>query len=208
MALQNRVTPFGELVATPGRGALMGNRGGRIHDPLTRTLTSRRWASKRWICCQLSFKDRKRTPWSQGYTELFFHDEASALARGHRPCFECRRHEARAYAEAVRRAFGLEQGPGVGWIDRQLHSQRLLDIAERPAVRAGGRSLPDASVIASGGRAFVMRAGRAYPWIGFGWKDQPVALDLLSDVRILTPALSLGALDAGYRPSLLIAPRA
>lgn len=75
-------------------------------------------------------------------------------------------------------------------------------------MRAGGRSLPDASVIASGGRAFVMRAGRAYPWIGFGWKDQPVALDLLSDVRIFTPALSLGALDAGYRPSLLIAPRA
>ena len=91
--LQNRVDPFGELFATPGRGLYMGNRGGRFHTD-DRTLTTRRWVSRQWICCRLEFNNRHRKVWSNGYTELFFLDEPTAFAAGHRPCFECRRKDA------------------------------------------------------------------------------------------------------------------
>ncbi len=91
MPLQNRVLPDGQIVAHSARGAFMGNRGGRFHDPETRTLTTRRWASRQWIICVLDFKHRHREVMGHGYTELFFLDEVTALAAGHRPCFECRR---------------------------------------------------------------------------------------------------------------------
>jgi hypothetical protein len=97
MPLPNRVSPFGELVASPGRGTLMGNRGGRLHDA-QRKLTARRWVNRAWICCRLEFKDRHRDVWSDSYTELFFLDEVTAFAAGHRPCFECRRKDAEQFA--------------------------------------------------------------------------------------------------------------
>jgi hypothetical protein len=99
MPLPNRVWPDGKLMAHPARGLLMGNRGGQIHDPQTRTIR-RQQASRRWICCVPSFKGRRREVMRAGYTELFFLDEVTALAAGHRPCFECRRAEAQAYATA------------------------------------------------------------------------------------------------------------
>src|SRR3954463_13014187 len=105
MALQNRVDPFGEPIATPARGTMFGNRGGRVHRD-DRTLGQRRWASRQWICCVLQFKGRHRAVWRGGYTELFFLDEATALAAGHRPCFECRRRDALAFRAAWARARG------------------------------------------------------------------------------------------------------
>src|SRR5262249_5883937 len=98
MPLQNRVTPFGALVATSARGTIYGNRGGRFHRD-DRTLGTRRWASRQWICCVLSFKGRRHEVWGRRYTALFFVDEVTALAAGHRPCFECRRAAATAFAE-------------------------------------------------------------------------------------------------------------
>ncbi len=98
MPLQNRVDPFGELFADSSRGQLFGNRGGRFHTD-DRTLTQRRWVSRTWICCVLEFKGRQRDVWGRYYTELFFLDEVTALAAGHRPCFECRRKDAAAFAE-------------------------------------------------------------------------------------------------------------
>ena len=95
--LQNRVTPFGDIAAVSARGGMMGNRGGRLHGP-ERRLGRRRWASRAWICCELAFRGRQRVVMGESYTELFFLDEAVALAAGHRPCFECRRREARAVA--------------------------------------------------------------------------------------------------------------
>lgn len=97
MPLQNRVTPFGEFIMTPARGMLMGNRGGRLHDS-GRRLGGRHWASKQWICCRLDFNGRHRAVWGNGYTELFFVDEVTAFAAGHRPCFECRRRDAELFA--------------------------------------------------------------------------------------------------------------
>src|SRR5262245_40798045 len=81
--LQNRVSPFGELCAFCARGLFMGNRGGRFHTE-AKTLRSRRWASRQWICCVLDFKGRRRDVWGRFYTELFFLDEPTALAAGHR----------------------------------------------------------------------------------------------------------------------------
>src|SRR5438067_5654207 len=98
MPMQNRITPLGEIVAVPFRGLFMGNRGGRLHRD-DRSLSGRRWVSRAWICCVLEFKGRHRAVWGDSYTELFFLDEPTALAAGHRPCFECRRRDAMRFAE-------------------------------------------------------------------------------------------------------------
>ena len=112
MPLASRVDPFGNLFASPARGLLMGNRGGRIHED-ERRLGRRRWASRAWICCRLDFKGRRRRVWGDSYTELFFLDEVTALAAGHRPCFECRRRDAEAFARAIAPAVagGWPEGP-------------------------------------------------------------------------------------------------
>src|ERR1700676_5726196 len=107
MPLQNRVTPFGELVAVPARGTLFGNRGGRFHTD-AKTLTARRWASRQWICCVLDFNGRQRDVWGRYYTELFFLDEPTALAAGHRPCFQCRHKAWDAFLTALSK--GIESG--------------------------------------------------------------------------------------------------
>jgi hypothetical protein len=110
MPLQNRVTPYAELIASPARGTMMGNRGGRLHDA-KRRLTARRWTSKQWICCKLEFNDRHRSVWGDSYTELFFLDEVTALAAGHRPCFECRRKDAETFATLFSGAGSLSARP-------------------------------------------------------------------------------------------------
>src|SRR5437764_7371423 len=97
MPLQNRVTPFGDIVAIPQKGMFTGNRG-IIHDPATRTLLKRRWATKAWLSCVCEFKGRRRDVMARrSWTGLFFLDEAAALAAGHRPCFFCRRAAAGAF---------------------------------------------------------------------------------------------------------------
>src|SRR5271167_1181290 len=118
--LQNRVDPFGDFHATVARGTVMGNRGGRLHRD-DRTLGTRRWTSKRWIVCRCEFRGRRRDVWGNGYTELFFLDESTALAAGHRPCFECRRDAAKAFLAAF---------PGAPThadaMDEVLHGERLI----------------------------------------------------------------------------------
>src|SRR5437763_9447263 len=124
MPLQNRVTPFGEIVAIPQRGMFTGNRG-IIHDPATRTLLNRRWASRAWLVCLCEYKDRWRPVMGRrSWTELFFLDEAVALAAGHRPCFFCRRQA----AEAFRNAWALGRArkvPLAAEMDSVLHAERL-----------------------------------------------------------------------------------
>src|ERR1700752_1111584 len=130
MPLQNRVNPFGDLSAAPARGTFMGNRGGRFHTD-AKTLTARRWASRQWICCVLDFKGRQRDVWGRYYTELFFLDEATALAAGHRPCFECRRKDAETFAGAWQQAFKLRQPLRADAMDLVLHGERLNGRAKR-----------------------------------------------------------------------------
>ena len=146
MPLQNRVSPFGELFAAPARGLFMGNRGGRFHTD-AKTLTARRWASRQWICCVLDFKGRQRDVWGRYYTELFFLDEPTALAAGHRPCFECRRKDAELFAELWRRAHRLRTRPRAGEMDKVLHDERLSGRAKR-LHRQPIDALPDGAFIA------------------------------------------------------------
>src|SRR6185369_9702157 len=145
MALQNRVDPFGELIATPARGMFFGNRGGRFHRD-DRTLGQRRWASRQWICCVLDFKGRRHDVWGQGFTDLFFLDEVTALAAGHRPCFECRRADAKEFAEkwAEGKGGGIPRAPEM---DVVLQSERL-DGREKRTHEMRIDDLPDGAFVA------------------------------------------------------------
>jgi hypothetical protein len=197
MPLQNRVNPFGELFATPARGALFGNRGGRFHTD-AKTLTARRWASRQWICCVLAFKSRQRDVWGRFYTELFFLDEPTALAAGHRPCFECRRKDAEAFAEAWRKARRLRTRPYADEMDDVLHRERLHGRAKRTH-RRNIDTLPDGAFVALDGAAFAVRGNALLRWTPQGYdarnrRPRGIAVDVLS------PPAILAALSAGYRP--------
>lgn len=196
MPLQNRVTPFGELVAEGARGMLMGNRGGRFHEPASRMLARRRWASKQWICCVLDFKDRAREVWRSGYTELFFLDEITALAAGHRPCCECRREAARAFRMAVAAA-RPGSPPSLDELDARLHAERLDGRAKR-LHRIAIADLPDGAMIALAGEGFALRDGRMLPWSVGGYG--PPRPRLSAEADVLTPPTALAALRGGYVP--------
>ncbi len=197
MPLQNRVSPFGELLAVPARGTLFGNRGGRFHTD-ARTLTVRRWVSRRWICCVLEFKGRHRDVWGRFYTELFFLDEPTALAAGHRPCFECRRKDAEVFAESWRKAARLGVRPLADRMDEVLHRERLSGRAKR-AHRRAVDALPDGAFIAREGEPFAIRGDALLSWTPHGYAGrEPRPRGLTVDV--LTPPAILAALSAGYRP--------
>jgi hypothetical protein len=197
--LQNRVTPFGEIVAISQRGMFTGNRG-IIHDPRTRTLLSRRWTTKAWIACALEYKGARRDVMSRrSWTELFFLDEATALAAGHRPCFFCRR----AAAEAFRSAWTIGNGgdrPSAAAMDEVLHRERLANGRKRPhALPAPVGRLPDGAMVAIGTACYVIADGRALEWTAGGYRE---SANTLSDAELLTPPSTVRALSAGYRPIL------
>src|SRR5271166_6736465 len=193
MPLQNRVSPFGELFVAPGRGLLFGNRGGRFHTD-AKTLTARRWASRQWICCVLDFKGRRRDVWGRFYTELFFLDEPTALAAGHRPCFECRREAAKAFLAA----FPNSSGFGADAMDDVLHRERLTD-GQKRLWRSPLGALPEGAMIVLEGRAHAVRGGRPAPWSFKGY-GEPLTLPTAFEVDVLTPPSTVAALSAGYRP--------
>jgi hypothetical protein len=197
MPLQNRVTPFGELIAVPARGTLFGNRGGRFHTD-AKTLTARRWASRQWICCVLDFKGRQRDVWGRFYTELFFLDEPTALAAGHRPCFECRRKDAEAFAAYWRAARQLRRRPYAFEMDEVLHRERLRGRAKRTH-RRNVDALPDGAFVALDGAVFAVRGKALLRWTPQGYgarKKRPQG----AAVDVLTPPAILAVLSAGYRP--------
>ena len=137
MPRRNRVTPFGEIVATPERGTFFGNRG-VLHDPEGRI--RRAWQVKRWLLCLLEFKGRRRSVMTPGnYTELFFLDEATGLAAGHRPCAECRRGRFLAFRDLW--PSGRLSAPD---LDDQLHAERLNPTARNAASRRTWTTSPTA----------------------------------------------------------------
>jgi hypothetical protein len=197
MPLQNRVDPFGELFADSARGTFMGNRGGRFHTQ-ARTLTARRWASRQWICCVLAFKGRQRDVWGRFYTELFFLDEPTALAAGHRPCFECRRRDAEVFAETWRKARRRRQRPRAADMDRVLHRERLQGRAKRRQRRSVD-GLPDGAFIELNGAAFAVRGDTLLRWTPDGYRER-IPRPRGSMVDVLTPPAILKVLALGYQP--------
>jgi hypothetical protein len=197
MPLQNRVDPFGELFATAARGLFMGNRGGRIHTD-DKKLTRRRWASRQWICCVLEFKGRQRDVWGRYYTELFFLDEVTALAAGHRPCFECRRKDAEDFAERWQEVFRLGARPRAPEMDTILQAERLNGRAKRTHGREIDE-LPDGAMIAWNGGAWAVRGDELLHWTPTGY-DRRQRRPRGINVDALTPPAILAVLKAGYAP--------
>lgn len=198
--LPNRVLADGRLVASHTRGTLMGNRGGRFHDPETQTVTKRvPWVNKQWISCVLQFKDRHRTVWTQGYTELFFLDEATALSAGHRPCFECRRKDAKAFQLAL---FGAcadqevwESPPKVASMDALLHQARTSnEVRYRPVDQ-----LPIGAMFEIDREFFAITPVGTKRWTLAGY-EEITDFDSATQVRLVTPAPIVAALAKGYAP--------
>jgi len=201
MALQNRVTPEGDIVATPARGFMLGNRGGCIHDG-ARRLTRRRWASRQWIVCRLEFKGRHRQVMTPGrYTELFFLDEATALAAGHRPCFECRREAALQFAELWGKCRGQTHRAAATAMDQVLHAERLREDAGKQTFRSEIKGLPDGAMVCWDGEPHLVWAGRLLAWSFAGYGIR-VPVPERARAEVLTPAATCGVLLAGYRPSV------
>jgi hypothetical protein len=198
MPLQNRVTPTGDIITTPYRGLFTGNRG-IIHDPATKTLT-RRWASPAWLTCVCEFRGRRRQVMGgRSWTELFFLDEATAFAAGHRPCFFCRRDDANRFRAA------WEEGNGVRNLrardmDAVLHRERLDDRAKRlhPLPVRWSR-LPDGAMVQDGPASLLVLQGRALLWSPAGYRQSQ---GITGDALLLTPPSTLRALSTGYRPIL------
>ena len=199
MPLQNRVTPSGDIIADPHRGLFTGNRG-IIHDPATKTLLTRRWASPAWLVCLCEFRGRRRQVMDgRSWTELFFLDEPTAFAAGHRPCFYCRRDDANRFRAA------WEQGNGVAAvlardIDAVLHRERLdrgkkrLHLLPLPIEK-----LPDGAMVQAGGAYFLIAQGRALQWSMAGYREFGQEIE---SAMLLTPPSTLRAMQAGYRPVL------
>ncbi len=208
MPLQNRIDPFGAIHAVNARGLMTGNRG-VIHDPSTKSLLKRRWTTKAWIVCDLVHpRGVKREPMGRnapsggaGWTELFFLDEVTALAAGHRPCFYCRREAAKRYATAFADAFGMA-APKVTAIDARLHAERIAAGAPPRELSEGEvRALPDGAMVSMGSRAFAIRDGKLLPWSFGGYSDVPsVCRSLPAPAFLVTPPTTVAALEAGYRP--------
>ena len=200
MPLQNRVTPAGEIVADPGRGLMMGNRG-CLHGP-GRQLGVSRWRSPAWICCVLDWQGRQRDPMPPGrWTALFFLDEATALSAGHRPCAFCRRPDFLGFAEAWRQARRLARRPAAREMDAVLHRERVGPGRRQLTHRAPVGELPDGVMIRAGRDAGLWLAGRLWPW-SFGGYGAPATGRVPGTVEVLTPPSTVAAIAAGYRPLL------
>ncbi|MDE3024267.1 MAG: hypothetical protein KGI93_01725 [Acidobacteriota bacterium] len=182
MTLQNRVTPLGEIVATPERGLVYGNRG-CLHDAGRRI--RRQFQGTRWIACRLEFRGRHRAdPMQPGrYTGLFFLDEATAFAAGHRPCAECRREDYNRFMEIVgeRRA---------GDVDERLHAERL-----GPRRQARIDELPDGAFVLVEGEPWLVLGRELLRWTPGGYAGRRAHA---GRAPVVTPATSVEALRAGW----------
>ena len=174
---------------------MFGNRGGKFHRD-DRTLGARRWASRQWICCVLSFKGRQRDVWGRYYTELFFLDEVTALAAGHRPCFECRRAAANSFAEKWAQQKGSDF-PYVDEMDRVLQAERVNGRTKRTHAMMFG-TLPEGAVVAVDDVPHAVRGSRLLRWSDAGYSEK-IARPR-GTATVLTPPSIVAVLAAGYRP--------
>lgn len=203
MPLQNRVTPFGEITAVAARGTFMGNRG-IIHNPVSRTLEKRRWQHKAWICCVLEYKDWQHPIMGPGaYTELFFLDEATALAAGHRPCALCRRDAFNAFKKAFGAATdchepGSIKAPGM---DQVIHTERVTRNRQKVTYRSKICELPSGVFVAINNQPILLHDLHLLPWSPSGYEN-PVKHSAGLAVDVLTPRTIVATIREGYRPDI------
>ncbi|MGA2998617.1 hypothetical protein [Bradyrhizobium sp.] len=198
MPLQNRVLPTGEIVAIPSRGMFVGNRG-IIHSPATKTLLRKRWSTDAWLTCVLEFRGRRRKVMErQSWTELFFLDEATAFAAGHRPCFYCRRVDANRFRAS------WEKGNRVSDVlapemDAALHRERFASVKKLHPLPRPLEKLPDGTMVQAGEASFLIAQGKALKWSPSGYR---AVKGEITDAKLLTPPSTVRAFSAGYRPVL------
>jgi hypothetical protein len=195
MALQNRVTPLGELIASPARGLVYGNRG-CLHDESGRI--RRRYATKRWIACRLEFKGWQRGPLLQPglFTELFFLDEATAFAAGHRPCALCRREDYLRFSAIWR---GLHPGQiGADAMDAQLHAERLDPLTRAHRLEeAELNELPDGAFVLHESEPRLVLGRRLLTWTPAGY-TAPRPRDEGAHAQLITPPSLVAVLRTGW----------
>jgi hypothetical protein len=197
MPLQNRVTPLGELIADPARGLVYGNRG-CLHDRAGRIL--RRYNGKRWIACRLKFRGWLRRPLMQPgrFTELFFLDEATALASGHRPCALCRRDDYNRLRTIWRERFSDDTGADA--IDARLHGERL-DVATgaRRHHNAAFDELPDGAFVVRDGALRLVLGGDLWSWSAAGYTGR-APRPAGGVATLITPPSLVEVLRSGWEP--------
>lgn len=197
--LRNRVTPEGDVIAVADRGTMYGNRG-VLHDDDGRIV--RRGQVRRWLVCEVSFRGRRRPLLRPGrFTDLFFLDEAVALAAGHRPCAECRYRSYQEFRGLWTEKRGLAKLPYAGEIDDVLHVERALDGGRRRTRPEPVGDLPDGTFLALPDGPHVVVGGGSRPWSPSGYGPRR-ALPDAGTVPVLTPPSSLAVLRAGYRARL------
>ncbi|MEQ8896639.1 MAG: hypothetical protein RID23_06070 [Roseovarius sp.] len=196
MTLQNRVLPTGDIVAVPSYGDLMGNRG-ILHDEV-RQLGTARWTHPNWVTCLLEYKGRKRELMAPGrYTELFFLDEATALAAGHRPCGECRKTAFAKFRAAWNAAHG---DTDLRSLDKRLHRDRVSRTRQQIRYDAYPADLPDGTFILHNDTPHVVHGNIILRYEPSGYTASATLPQSL--VQVLTPACTVATLAQGYRPEL------
>jgi hypothetical protein len=205
MPRQNRINPLGAIIATEQRGTFLGNRG-VLHD--AEGHIKRAWQVKRWLVCVLEFRGRKRTVMTpNSYTELFFIDEATALAAGHRPCAECRHARFIAFCNAwkvVHPSDGGQRRPAAEQIDRRLHAERLAPDHSKRSFLAVLDELPDGVLVTVGAwraQAYLVLGDRLLAWTPGGYGERRPRRKG-AEVKVLTPRSTVAAIRAGYVPEI------
>ena len=196
MTLQNRVLPTGDIIAQPWRGTLMGNRG-ILHDDRQR-LTKRRWQHPHWVTCRLRWKDWHRAVMQpRAYTELFFLDEPTALAAGHRPCGLCRHQDYTRFKHLFCQANGTAT---LAELDRLMQAHRVTRTRRQVRYQAQINDLPDGTFILWQDRPYLIWKRR------FILFETGVYTEILNlpdgPATVLTPAATVATLRRGYRPAL------
>jgi hypothetical protein len=195
---RNRVTPFGDIIATPERGLLFGNRG-VLHDEHGRLV--RDWQVRRWLACRLAFRGRWRPPMQPGrYAGLFFLDEVTALAAGHRPCAECRREDYERFRGAWMHAHP-DTPARADDMDRALHGERLDGAGRKRTHAMPPAGVPDGAMIALDDRPWLVIGETLLAWSLAGYTER-IAASTAATVAVLTPPSTLAVIRGGYSPAL------
>ena len=203
MPRQNRVDPWGQLNAVTAKGALLGNRG-ILHNDQEQIITQ--WRSKAWLTCQIQFMERKSTVFEpNSYSQLFFVDEATAFAAGHRPCAECRRERFNEFKAAwieANRELIQGENPTIADIDKVIHAERVTEEKRKRTFVAQLGSLPAGAMIDVDGTPLLVWRGKLLPWSFDGYGKSQASLPSSTSVQVLTPASVVRVFASGFTPQV------
>jgi hypothetical protein len=200
--LQNRVDPFGNIIMTKARGAWMGNRG-ILHNDEQEVL--RPYKLNAWITCKLEFKGRRREVMApKRYTELFFLDEATSFAAGHRPCFECRRNDYNRFKTLWLKGnpqYNFDEKTTIKEIDDILHQERMDDNNTKVTYEENIDAIPNGTFVLIDNKPYLVFGKNIYLWTPFGY-EKGMALPNAEKLTVLTPRSVVNTFRAGYLPQI------